>query len=83
MRQEPEHEAKLPVVVKRGHEAVMVPAHVEDRDGALARDGDLVGVWKYPAEGDEVRELVGFNKPLPHGKGFGGVGILPGPIPKG
>jgi len=75
VRQEPEREAKLAVVVKRGHEPVMVPAHVEDGDDALARDDDLVGVRKHPAEGDEVRKLVGFNEPLPHGKGFGGVGV--------
>lgn len=83
MRQESECEAKLPVVVKRGHESVMVPAHVEDGDGALARHGDLVGVREHSAKGDEVRELVGFNEPLPHGNGFFGVGVLPGPSPKG
>ena len=83
MRQETERETKLAVVVKCGHEPIVVPAHVGDRDDALASHNDLVGVRKDPAKGDEVRELLGFNKPLPHGKGFFGVGVLPGPSPKG
>lgn len=83
MRQETEREAKLPVVVKRGHQPVMVPAHVEDGDGALARHGDLVGVREDPAEGGEVREFMAFNEPLPDGKGLGGVGVVPGPLAKG
>lgn len=82
MRQKSEREAKVPVVVKCGHEPIMVSAHVEDGDGALARDGDLVGVRKHPAEGGEVRELMRFDEPLPHGKGLRGVGVVPGPFPK-
>lgn len=83
MRQESKCEAKRPVVVKRGHESVMVPAHFEDGDGALTPDVDLVSVRKPPAEGDEVRKITRFNQPLPHGEGLRRVGILPGPFPKG
>lgn len=83
MRQETEREAKLPVVVKRGHESVMVPAHVENGDGALARHSNLVGVRKHPPEGGEVWEFVPFHEPLPDGEGLRGVGIVPGPFPKG
>ncbi len=80
MLQETECEAKLPVVVKRGHEPVMIPAHVEDGDGALARHGDLVGVREDLTKGGEVLKLMAFNEPLPDGKGLSGVGIVPGPF---
>ena len=83
MRQETEREAKLPVVVKRGHQPVMVPAHIEDGDSALARHGNLIGVREDAAEGGEGREVMAFHEPLPDGEGLRGVGIVPGPVAKG
>ena len=82
MRQKPEREAKLPVVMQRRHEPVVVSAHIEDGGGPLARHGDLIGVREDPAQGGEVRKLMGFHEPLPHSKGWRCVGILFRPLPE-
>lgn len=65
MSQKTERKAKLSVVVKRNHEPVAVPAHVEHGDDALACHSNLISMREYPPEGDEVDELVCFHEPLP------------------